>query len=125
MKYELRPCTLGILNWLSDTRKNPAITGKGTIGFPEMCEMFLPFIRPLEELEAMDDEEAKQAARDLMNELDAESFRALEGHAEREILAFTSTATVPKKRSPLPERILKNASLWERIKARWFPFLCA
>jgi len=115
MKNKPLPATLGLLRWLSDVRKNKAVTGDEPPSFTDIGEMLIAFTTPMHELEQMSDGELDTLTNQFINELTADEFADLQSHAQTELQKFIATAVTPKK----PNLHTGQVSLWERIKIAW------
>ncbi len=96
MKYELRKGTLGDIHWLSNTMNNPLINGGG-FDLYSVAEACWIFTQQLSEVEKMTTQKVKAEVKKFMAELDADAFKELQAHAEKEIKKFYETDTRPKK----------------------------
>jgi hypothetical protein len=92
----LYPATFGLLTWLTDTRKNPAVTG-GETSLTAVGELCWAFTLPAREVCSMPPKQADKAIQDFMADLTPEVFLEIQGHAQRELEKFTESATKPKK----------------------------
>jgi hypothetical protein len=119
MKQKPLPATLGILRWLSDVRKNKAVTGDESPGFTDIGEMLLAFVTPLDALEQMTDKELERVTNQFVNDLTGEDFAALQEHAQAELGKFIATAVTPKK----PHPSTSSPTLIQRIKRAWLVLL--
>ena len=106
---------MGILRWLTETRKNKALTGDESPSLFDIGEMLLPFVVPLDTLKVMDDEQVKSKVDDLLDNMEGDEFTDLQAHAQSEFAKFYNSATTPKK----PQNQPRNASIWARIKMAW------
>jgi hypothetical protein len=113
------PGTLGILEWLTDIRKNKSVTGDESPAIKDIAEMLLPFTRPLEEIENLSDQEIESVTKEFLKSLTADDFAELQEHAQAEFAKFTAHAVTPKK----PLATTAAPTLWGRIKLAWLVFL--
>jgi glutathione S-transferase len=107
MKHELRKGTLGIIDWLTRTQKNKLILG-GDYSLADVAEACWVFTLPLEEIDKMSPQKVKSEVKRFMSDLDADTFSALQKHAETEIKKFFTTDTRPKK--PRPQGMKKKVA---------------
>lgn len=115
---KLHPASPGIARWLTETRKNPAVTGKGSPGIADICEMLLPFTLGLSTVKQMSDEEIKAEVEKIEDTWSPEQFLAAQSHAENEFLKFAGSAVSPKKPA-------HRLGLWQRLKWKLLGYLHA
>ena len=94
---KLHPATFGLISWLTDIRKNPAVCGKG-FGMLDVAELCYAFSRPSAEIEALSASELKVEVKAFMHEMTPELFARCQKHAEVELLKYFDTITTPKKK---------------------------
>jgi len=87
MKYELKKGTLGIIDWLSGTSKNPLLLG-GAFGISDVAEACWIFTVDLMDVEKMTPQKVKAEVKRFMADLDADAFNQMQKHAEIEIKKF-------------------------------------
>lgn len=96
MAPTLYPATFGLLTWLTDTRKNPAVTGENP-SLSDIGELCWAFTLPAREVVSMAAKQADKAILDFMADLTPEVFLEIQAHAQNELVKFTASATQPKK----------------------------
>ena len=96
--YELHPAKFGVIEWLQSVRKNPVITSEKEPELRDIAELCWAFTKPSATITSMTSKQADSEIRAFMDNLDADAFHAIQKHAERELLRFTQTKAVPKKK---------------------------
>jgi hypothetical protein len=102
MKYELQKGTLGIIHWLQSVAKNKTIS-EGSTDLKDLAEVCWAFTLPLQEIEKMQRGKIDSEIKGFMAEMDAETWRAVQSHAELELKKFFSTDVKPKKQVAPPK----------------------
>lgn len=97
--YNLHPAKFGLIEWLQSVRKNPAITQTGEPSLRDIAELCWAFTKPSAEVTGMTAKQIDIEIRAFMDDLDPEPFRAIQQHAETELLRFTQTKAAPKKKA--------------------------
>jgi len=97
--YTLHPVKFGLIEWLQSVRKNPAITSIGEPSLKDIAELCWAFTKPSATITDMPSKTVDLEVKSFMNDLDPEAFQALQKHAESEMLRFTQTKAVPKKKA--------------------------
>lgn len=96
-KHTLQPGTLGHRRWLLD-RKNKTLT-TGKVDFDSVIEICFAYVTEPLELQKFQGQKAKDAIRNFGDMLTNEQFLILQEHAENQLLKFTETSVVPKKKA--------------------------
>jgi len=96
MKYELQKGTLGLIHWLKSTAKNQTLLSAST-DLKDVAEVCWAFTLPLAEIEKMTRQKIEAELKKFMAELEADEWRELQAHAERELNKFFATDVRPKK----------------------------
>lgn len=94
---ELYPATFGLISWLCDVRKNPAIMGSD-FTLNDVAELCYAFSVPSETLDGLSAKSVKEEVKKFMHVMTPERFNAVQKHAEAEILKYFDTIISPKKK---------------------------
>jgi len=95
---KLHPATFGLISWLSDVRKNPAVCG-GDFGLQDVAELCFAFTMPSREVSSLSPSDLKKGVAGFMHDMTPELFNKLQKHAETELLKYFNTITSPKKKT--------------------------
>lgn len=96
MKYELQKGTLGLIHWLKSTAKNQTLLNAST-DLKDVAEVCWAFTLPLVDIEKMNRQKIEAELKNFMADLDADTWRDLQAHAETELNKFFATDVSPKK----------------------------
>lgn len=105
-RFTLYPVTFGLLEWLQTTRKNPLLVG-GKPTIRNAVELCYAFTKPAAEVCRIPSAKLNSLVTDFQNQLTPEEFRRIQKHAETELLKFSETAVVPKKK-PTPPKLSRK-----------------
>ena len=110
--HTVHPATYGLIFWLADVRKNPAMHGK-PLTLAALAELCWAFTLPSEEVEKLPVKALQAKVNTFMHTMTPDTFTAFQKHAESEILKYVATAATPKKkasgRSVRPKTKVKRA----------------
>jgi len=94
--HTVHPATYGLIFWLADVRKNPAMHGQ-PLTLASLAELCWAFTMPSEDVEKVPAKTIATKVKAFMHTMTPDSFLAIQKHAETEILKYFATAATPKK----------------------------
>ena len=94
--HTVYPATYGLIFWLADVRKSPAMHGK-PFTLQDIAELCWAFTVPSEDVERMTAKTRASKIKAFMHSMTPETFSEFQKHAETEILRYFNTAVTPKK----------------------------
>lgn len=100
-KHTLHPGALGHRRWLM-TRKNKTLT-TGKVDMESVMEICFAYVNDPLELQKIQGVKAKETIERFSDALTNEEFEVLQAHAEFQLLKYSETKTIPKKK-PVQKR---------------------
>jgi hypothetical protein len=94
--HTVYPATYGLIFWLADVRKSPAMHGK-PFTLADIAELCWAFTLPSEEVEKIPAKTRAVKIKTFMHSMTPDTFNEFQKHAESEILRYFNTAVTPKK----------------------------
>ena len=111
--HKAYPVSYGHINWILG-RKNPVMTGKGTVDDYALSEISFAFTQDPKALQGLKGVRAKKLVTDFLMEGTPAVLTALWTHAAEQIEIYHKTLTSPKK-APAQSKSRKTAS---RVRKR-------
>ena len=93
--HNLETGTYGHIKWLTERKNKTLLTG--TVDMDSVAEICFAYTTDPEELQKFKGPKAKAAIDRFMLKMQPADFLKIQGHAERELLKYVETSTVPKK----------------------------
>jgi hypothetical protein len=101
--HTVYPATYGLIFWLADVRKSPAMHG-GKFTLNDIAELCWSFTLPSEQVERIPAKARAAQVKAFMHSMTPEAFTEFQKHAETEILRYFKTTVTPKKPQARPAR---------------------